>query len=140
MADKPPVRIPSVRDDPGAFDAEQRRDLAWAIVEEMSLTGARLLEPIFVRHGGRKGRLSIQTDPTLHGSTERMLDQARHFHTLAPNVQIKFPATAAGLAAIEQATYDGMTITATVSPGLMPATRSAAATASTCSRNSAYVS
>src|SRR5439155_23131180 len=39
-------------------------DLAWAIVAEMSLAGARILEPVFVREGGRNGRLSIQTDPT----------------------------------------------------------------------------
>ncbi len=44
-----------------------------------------------------------------------MLDQARHFATLAPNVQVKFPVTAAGLRAIEQATYEGISINATVS-------------------------
>jgi transaldolase len=44
-----------------------------------------------------------------------MLEQARHFHTLAPNVQVKFPLTKAGLAAMEQATYEGISINATVS-------------------------
>ena len=71
--------------------------------------------PVFERTGGRKGRLSIQTNPTFHVSTERMLDQARHFATLAPNVQVKFPVTAAGLRAIEEATYEGISINATVS-------------------------
>jgi transaldolase len=89
--------------------------VTWQVIEEMAIRGWKMLEPIHDEHRGRKGRLSIQTNPTLHGSTERMLEQARHFHTLAPNVQIKFPATAAGLAAIEQATYEGMTINATVS-------------------------
>jgi len=89
--------------------------VTWQVIEEMAIRGWKMLEPIFDEHRGRKGRLSIQTDPTLHGSVERMLEQARHFHTLAPNVQIKFPATSAGLAAIEQATYEGMSINATVS-------------------------
>src|SRR5688572_5779385 len=40
-------------------------DLAWAIVEEMSLRAAPLLRPAFDSSGGRQGRLSMQTDPTL---------------------------------------------------------------------------
>jgi transaldolase len=91
------------------------QDITWQIIEEMAVRGWKMLQPVFDREGGRKGRLSIQTDPTYHMSTERMLDQARHFATLAPNVQVKFPATAAGLAAIEQATYEGISINATVS-------------------------
>src|SRR5918998_964740 len=51
-------------------------DLAWAIVEEMSLRGAKLLEPAFEAAGGRQGRLSMQTDPTLFRSTDRMVEQA----------------------------------------------------------------
>jgi transaldolase len=89
--------------------------VTWQIIEEMAIRGWKMLEPIYGQHHGRKGRLSIQTNPTFHGSTERMLEQARHFDSLAPNVQIKFPATAAGVAAIEQATYEGMSINATVS-------------------------
>jgi transaldolase len=90
-------------------------EVTWQVIEEMAIRGWKMLEPIYDQHRGRKGRLSIQTNPTFAHSTERMLEQARHFHTLAPNVQIKFPATAAGLEAIEQATYEGMTINATVS-------------------------
>jgi len=40
-------------------------DLAWAVVEEMSLRAAPLLLPAFEATGGRQGRLSMQTDPTL---------------------------------------------------------------------------
>ena len=41
-------------------------DIAWAVVEEMSLRGAILLRPAFERYAGRQGRLSMQTDPTLY--------------------------------------------------------------------------
>ncbi len=105
-------RIRAIRDErPEATDQE----VTWQVVEEMATRGWGMLAPVFERTGGRKGRLSIQTNPTFHVSTERMLDQARHFATLAPNVQVKFPVTAAGLAAIEQATYEGISINATVS-------------------------
>jgi transaldolase len=89
-------------------------DLAWAIVDEMSAAGARLLEPVFEAHAGRQGRLSIQTDPTSFRSAERMLAQAVHFESLAPNVIVKFPATTAGLAAIEAATARGISVNVTV--------------------------
>ena len=90
-------------------------ELAWAIVEEMSARGAALLVPAFEASGGRAGRLSVQTDPTLFRSTERMLAQGLAFDRLAPNVIVKFPATAAGIAAMEEATYRGVSINATVS-------------------------
>lgn len=91
------------------------RDIAWAVVEEMSIRGAKLLEPIFVREGGRKGRLSVQTDPTLFRSTGAMVEQGSGFDRLAPNVIVKFPATAAGIAAMEEASYRGVSVNATVS-------------------------
>ena len=90
-------------------------DLAWAVVGEMSVRGAALLAPTFAAYGGRQGRLSIQTDPTLFRSAERMVAQADHFVTLAPNIIVKFPATAAGIAGIEEATFRGVSINATVS-------------------------
>jgi transaldolase len=90
-------------------------DLAWAIVDEMSLAGAVLLEPIFDAHGGRKGRLSIQTNPTLFRDPDAMLAQARRFDSLARNVIVKFPATRAGIEAMEEASFEGISINATVS-------------------------
>ena len=96
---------------PTATDVE----ITWQVAEEMAVRGAALLEPIFVREAGRKGRLSIQTDPTLHGDAARMLEQGRRFDTLAPNLQVKYPATSAGIAAIEESTYLGISVNATVS-------------------------
>ncbi len=54
-------------------------DLAWAVVEEMSLRAAPLLLPAFEASGGRQGRLSMQTDPTFFRSFDRMLAQGEHF-------------------------------------------------------------
>jgi transaldolase len=89
--------------------------LAWAIVEEMSTEGARLLIPAFERFGGRQGRLSMQTNPTFWRSAEPMLEQGVGFVSIAPNIIVKFPATRVGIAVMEEATYRGVSVNCTVS-------------------------
>lgn len=90
-------------------------EISWRIVEEISASAAALLKPIFDRERGRNGRLSIQTDPRNYRNAEAMLAQALHFSQLAPNMIVKIAATQAGLAAIEEVTYHGVSINATVS-------------------------
>jgi transaldolase len=90
-------------------------DLAWAVVEEMSVRGAHLLEPVFEAQAGRQGRLSVQTDPTLFRSPERMVAQAVEFSGFAPNIIVKLPASTAGIEGIEEATYQGVSVNVTVS-------------------------
>ena len=89
-------------------------DIAWLVVEEMSRRGARLLEPAFQAHAGRQGRLSMQTDPTFFRSPERMVAQGLHFDGLAPNIIVKFPATSAGIDAMEEASRQGVSVNTTV--------------------------
>jgi transaldolase len=89
-------------------------DVAWKLIEEMALKAAKVLMPVFDREKGRKGRLSIQTNPTFYRNAEAIVAQATHFHGLAPNVQVKVPATQAGITAIEEATYRGINVNATV--------------------------
>src|SRR3989337_2923808 len=104
-------RVLAIRDEhPTWTDVE----ITWRTIEEMAARGAKVLEPIWLREAGRKGRLSIQTNPTFFRDPQRMLEQGRYFHTLAPNMQVKFPATNAGLRALEDATYHGVSINATV--------------------------
>ena len=90
-------------------------DLAWAIVEEMSLRAAPLLLPAFEASGGRQGRLSMQTDPTFFRGYDRMLVQGLGFNALAPNIIVKFPASTVGVRVMEEATYRGVNVNATVS-------------------------
>jgi transaldolase len=89
-------------------------EIAWKLVEELSVRAAKLLEPVFAEHGGRNGRLSIQTDPRLFRNTAAIVAQAEWFNRLAPNMIVKIPVTRAGIPAIEEATYRGITINATV--------------------------
>jgi transaldolase len=90
-------------------------EIAWQLVREISIRGAALLEPIFEKERGRNGRLSIQTDPRFFRDTKAIVEQTVEFSRLAPNMIVKIPATTAGIPAIEEATYQGISINATVS-------------------------
>jgi len=91
------------------------REIGWRLVEEMSIKAAKLLEPAFKASKGRDGRLSIQTDPRFFRDADRMVEQAVHFSSLAPNIIVKLPVTSTGVKAIEEATARGVSINATVS-------------------------
>lgn len=100
-----------IRERPTATEDE----IAWQIVRAMSVKGAALLLPIFEAQRGKNGRLSIQVDPRLFRDANAMAEQAVEFAQLAPNMIVKIPVTRAGIAAIEEATYRGVSINATVS-------------------------
>jgi transaldolase len=88
--------------------------IAWQLVREISTQCAALLKPIFDAHHGKNGRLSIQTDPRLFRDSDAIVEQAVEFSRLAPNMIVKIPVTQAGIPAIEEATYRGISINATV--------------------------
>jgi transaldolase len=102
--------VAMVRELPKASEEE----VAWKLVEEMSAKGAALLKPVFDQYQGWNGRLSIQTDPRFHRDGERIVEQAVHFDSLAPNMIVKIPVTKAGVWAIEETIYRGVSINATV--------------------------
>src|SRR3954464_11204426 len=90
-------------------------EIGWAMVRELSVEAAALLTDAFTEHHGRNGRLSVQTDPRLYRDSEALTAQALEFDALAPNVIVKIPATEVGIRAMEEATYRGVSINATVS-------------------------
>jgi transaldolase len=89
--------------------------IGWRLIEELSVRAAALLKPIFAAQRGRNGRLSIQTDPRFYRNTAAIVEQAESFNKLATNMIVKIPVTRAGIPAIEEATYRGISINATVS-------------------------
>ena len=90
-------------------------EITWKVVEEISVKAAKLLLPVYTAGDGRNGRLSIQTDPRYYRNKFLMVEQAVSFNELAPNIIVKIPVTEAGVQAIEEATYRGISINATVS-------------------------
>jgi transaldolase len=89
-------------------------DVAWQLIEEMSVKAAELLKPVFDREKGRNGRLSVQTSPKYYRNAEAITEQAVRFDGLAENIIVKIPVTEAGVTAIEESTYRGVSINATL--------------------------
>ena len=105
-------RIPQIISENASFTEDE---VAWKLIEEMSQKAAAIIKPIYDREKGKNGRLSVQTDPRLYRDAKRIVRQAVHFSELAPNIIVKIPVTKAGIEAIEEATYLGVSINATVS-------------------------
>ena len=89
-------------------------DIAWTVIKKMAVDGAKLLEPVFDPKDC-KGRISIQTNSKYFRNSGKMVEQACDFATLAKNIQVKAPATSAGIEAFEEMTYRGVNVNATVS-------------------------
>lgn len=76
---------------------------------------AQALSSEFERSEGRAGYVCSQVNPALAGDREKMLAMAKRFHSWAPNVMVKLPATAAGLDVMEECTATGIPAAVTVS-------------------------
>ncbi len=111
LAQWQPKLVAIAKANPSASESQ----IGWKAVEQLSIDAAKLLEPIFLARGGRDGRLSIQTDPRLIRDVDALVEQAVYFSQLAPNIIVKIPATKNGIAAIEEATFRGVSINVTVS-------------------------
>ncbi len=90
-------------------------EIAWRIIEEMTVGAARLLMPAFEASGGRVGRLSIQTNAKYWRNARAIVEQGVHFDSLYPNNNIKLPVTKAGVEAVEELTRRGVSVNGTVS-------------------------
>lgn len=105
----------TIRDLFAQSPAATEDDVAWKLIEKMGLRGCELLRPAYEQSGGACGKISMQTNIKYYHDWEKMADQAAYFHSLAPNIQVKMPISAAGLKAFEEATYRGVSVNATVS-------------------------
>ena len=96
-----------------AYPNATEDDIAWYMIEYAAKEGAKLLKKKFNTAAGT-GRLSIQTNTKYYQNADALIKQAVYFNTLAPNIQVKIPATAAGIKAFEEVVYQGVSINATV--------------------------
>lgn len=90
-------------------------EIGWAMVSELSITAAKLLESEFEKYEGRNGSVSIQTDPRNFRNAKALIGQALEFSQLARNMIVKIPVTTEAILAFEEATYRGVSLNATVS-------------------------
>ncbi|QTE31292.1 transaldolase family protein [Pengzhenrongella sicca] len=111
----PAIWVPRIREIAERLPTAGEAEIGWQAVKDMTVEAAAMLEDVFETYQGRNGRVSVQTDPRLHRDKAALVDQALEFHALAKNIIVKIPATKVGIAAMEEATYRGVSINATVS-------------------------
>ena len=90
-------------------------EIAWKLIEEMSVKAASFFFRCLRRTRAKTGGSPYKRIPRLYGNADAIVRQALHFHGLARNMIVKIPVTKAGVAAIEEATFQGVSINATVS-------------------------
>lgn len=94
------------------FDAETVLE---SITGEMVVNAASILRSLFESTNGKKGLVSFQMDPRLCHDAEGMLRNAEYLGGLYVNNNVKIPLTVAGLRALEEATYKGVSVNAILS-------------------------
>ncbi len=97
------------------FPQATEDDLAWKLIHALGIQSAKQLQPVYEASKGAKGFLSMQVNPKYYVNAELMVAQALELAALAPNIAIKAPATAVGIAAMEEMTAHGIRVNATVS-------------------------
>ena len=90
-------------------------EITWELLYQVGRERSKYLLPVCRKFKGKKGRLSIQVNAKYYRSEKAMLEQALILNSLGKNMQVKIPASAAGIKAMEEATYRGISINATVS-------------------------
>lgn len=99
---------------PGATEKE----ICWAISKEAGLKGAEKLLPLFDATNGVKGWQAMQVDPVYYRSAEKTVAHAEELSSLGRNILIKMPVSTAGITAIEECTYRGISVNGTVCFGV----------------------
>ena len=90
-------------------------DVAWDLIKAMGSKAAQLLLDQFNKTNGQRGRISFQTNTKYYQNKELMVNQAIDLASTVENSQVKVPASKAGIEAMEELTYKGVSINATVS-------------------------
>jgi transaldolase len=79
----------------------------------VTTTAAKLM-PQFEASQGQSGFVCGQVNPERAGDRDAMLPMARRYHSWAPNIAVKLPATSAGLDVMEDCIAEGMAIAMTI--------------------------
>jgi len=97
--------------DPSLPAAERAERLMSAVVRN----AAAAFEAVHRESGRRWGYVCAQVNPAICWQPEAMLAMAVRFSSWAPNISVKLPATAAGMAVLEECAARGICVTSTVS-------------------------
>jgi transaldolase len=96
---------------PQTLDFEERAE---ALLKLVATFAAGQFKEVFEASGGRHGLALGQLNPSRAGDADGMLAQARRYHSWAPNIAIKLPATRSGVEVVERLAEEGIPICATI--------------------------
>lgn len=106
-----------IRELPEATDEE----ICWKISGEVGLKGAQKLLPLFCESNHERGWQAMQVNPRFYRSAERMVTHAAEMASMSENILIKMPVSAAGVLALEECVYRGISVNGTVCFGVSQA-------------------
>lgn len=96
---------------PQDYDFIERAE---ALLKLVATYAASKVRDIYEDTNGEHGYALGQLNPGWAGDSEKMLAQARRYHSWAPNIAIKLPATRSGIEVMEQIASEGIPICATL--------------------------
>ena len=102
------------REHAGATDEE----ICWIVSHEAGLVGAGMMLPLFEQTAGKKGWQALQVNPRYYRSAQKTVEHAKALSSGMPNLLIKMPVSTAGITAIEECVYEGVSVNGTVCFGL----------------------
>ncbi len=90
------------------------QEIIWEWTLEMGRRRSQIMLPLWKEGNPTKGRFSIQTSIFKYNNAQAMIEMSRQVHACNENMQVKIPSTAAGIVAMEEATYLGISVMATL--------------------------
>ena len=98
----------------GKHPEYNEQEMIWAWTLEMGKRRSRVMLPLWEQGNPKQGRFSIQTSIYDYSNTEKMVRMAEEVNSCGPNMQVKIPSTKEGIKAMEEATFKGISVMATV--------------------------
>lgn len=89
-------------------------EIIWKWTLEMGRQRSKIMLPEWEKGNPKKGRFAIQVSVYDFLNPDKILAMAEEVHRLGPNMQVKIPSTAAGISIMEEATYKGISVMATL--------------------------
>lgn len=90
------------------------QELTWKWVLEMGKERSKVMLPLWKDGKPKIGRYSVQVSIFEYNNKDRMVKMAEEINACGENMQVKIPATKEGIAAMEEATFRGVSVMATV--------------------------
>ncbi|RKZ73081.1 MAG: hypothetical protein DRQ57_15535 [Gammaproteobacteria bacterium] len=111
LASNPDFWKTEIGDIPEDLSAEAKTELKHKAVVQYA--AAKFIDQ-YESSNGECGYACAQVSPAKAGYSEEMIKDAKKYAGWAPNISVKFPATAAGLDALEECIALGISVTSTV--------------------------